>query len=85
MFFYHPKKYSLFVAAILDNEAVAGLFPEKDQRTLFDLVIKQPTLSYGVVSSLKQRYLTAEEKTAERDAEEAANQKAEQQKRLDME
>ncbi len=85
VFFYHPKKYPLFVAAILDNEAVAGLFPEKDQRTLFDLVIKQPTLSYGVVSSLKQRYLTAEEKTAERDAEEAANQKAEQQKRLDME
>lgn len=51
---------------------------------MFDLVIKQKTLSSSVTAMLKERYLT-EEKTAEKDAAEAARQNAEQQQQSDME
>lgn len=85
VFLCRPKKYLSFITAILNDEAIAGLFPEKDQRALFDLVIKQAALSPSVASRLKQRYLTEEEKTAERDAAEDANRRAEQQRQSEME
>lgn len=85
VFLCRPEKYLPFATAILKDEAVAGLFSEKAQRALFDLVIKQPTMPFGITSKLKQRYLTDEERTAEETAAETARQKADQQKQSDME
>lgn len=85
LFLCHPQKYLPFTAAILKDKSIAGLFSAKDQRALFDLVIKQTTLSSSVTAMLKERYLTEEEKTAEKDAAEVARQKAKRQQQSDME
>lgn len=84
IFHYCPEKYLPFVTALLCDKTAAGLFSSKDQRALFDLVITQAELSQTVIASLKQRYLTEEEKTTEQEAKEAARQKAEQQALLQL-
>ncbi len=84
LFLYSPEKYLPFVIAILRDNMVISLFSADEQRALFDLVIDWPDLSQGIVSSLKDRYLTEEEKNAEQDAAEAARQKAEYQRKLDL-
>jgi len=84
IFLNSPEKYLSFVAAILRNEDMAVLFSAEDQRAMFDLVIDQPDLSKSDITSLKNRYLTEEEKMSERDAAEAARQRADQQRILDL-
>jgi hypothetical protein len=75
-----PQDYLPFVTAILCSTTTAELFSQEDQRTLFEVVITQTGLLQGIASSLKQRYLTEEEKMEEQKAEEAAKQKAKQEK-----
>lgn len=79
-----PEKYLSLVAAVLYNEAIAALFPAENQRAMFDLVIDQPGLPQAIISSLKRRYQTEDEKLAEENAAEAARQKAEQRRKLDL-
>lgn len=72
VFLYSPEKYLPFVTAILRNETVAALFSAENQRTMFELVIDQPNLDRSIISSLKRRYQTEDEKLAEQNAAEAA-------------
>lgn len=81
IFAYQPEKYLELVAAILRDEFAASLFTTKEQRELFDLLAKQPNMHQGILNELKRRYLTEDELQAERDAEAAARQQAEQQQR----
>ena len=48
---------------------------------LFRSLAKQPNMHQGILNELKRRYLTEDELQAERDAEAAARQQAEQQQR----
>jgi len=77
--------YLPLTAEILDKKAVAGLFPHEEQRALFDVVMIHPSLIKKSTARLKERYLTAEEKEAERKKQETLKQEHERQERLALE
>jgi len=82
IFAFAPDKYLPFAAAILEDKAVAGLFPMEEQCALFAAIIRQPGLVQGFADELKRRYLSEAELQAERDAKAAAEQEAAHQKEL---
>jgi len=73
------------IAEILDEKAVAGLFPHEEQRALFDVAMVHPLLVKNSASRLKERYLTAKEKEAEQKKQETLKQEHERQARLALE
>lgn len=77
VFIYLPEKYLALIAAILRDDAVAGLFSPKEQRKLFDLIARQPDTSQSILNELRRRYLTEPEQQAEREAEAAARRASE--------
>ena len=76
-----PDHYLKFILSVLHNRFAVSLLPFPEQRKLFDLLISQSKLSSYDAKTLKERYLTPEEKAADQAAIEAKKQ-AEEQKRI---
>lgn len=84
-FAFETEYYLPLVSEILDKEAVAGLFTPEEQRALFDLAMAHSPLVKNSTAWLKERYLTAEEKEAEKAEQTALRLERERQEQLALE
>ena len=84
-FAFETEYYIPLISEILDKEAVAHLFSPEEQRALFDLAMAHSSLVKNSTARLKERYLTAEEKEAEKAEQTALRLERERQEQLALE
>ena len=84
-FAFEAEYYIPLISEILDKEDVAGLFSPEEQRALFDLAMSHSQLVKHSTARLKERYLTAEEKEAEKAEQTAIRLERERQEQLALE
>ena len=84
-FAFETEYYIPLISEILDKEAVARLFSPEEQRALFDLAMAHSSLVKNSTVRLKERYLTAEEKDAEKAEQTALRLERERQEQLALE